>query len=47
MKRFLCLQSAACSGRLDLVTDLKYFESFFNMELSFFLVFTATVAMTI
>jgi hypothetical protein len=47
MKRFMCLQSAACSGRLDLETELEIFASFFNKELGFFLVVAATVAMMI
>lgn len=48
MKRSICLQSAACSGRLDLETDLENFASFFiYKELSFFLAVAATVAMMI
>jgi hypothetical protein len=47
MKRFICLQSAACSGRLELETDLEIFSSFFNKELCFVLVVAATFSMMI
>jgi hypothetical protein len=44
----MCLQSAACSGRLDLETELEIFASFFlYKELSFFFVVAATFAMMI